>query len=300
MTNEGLRNFLLAEMNDRHLSARQFAELIGVSHTTIFHPLEGLHMGRWVYDDIPPPEGITVYRNTHEAFLQGDIAEAVKAELRRRNTTRGRQRPNNSRRFSGLIICDRCRNTMAFGQQRFGNRVISYRCASKYRDDMPEERKCSRTWQIREDALIAYFNAWFDHMRATGDMHALTAETADDSADRADRLEKEVATLEEKLGRMIHAQAEAASDLRAYYEREIEQLAQALKAAKNRLQDAQRALDDSQRKAAEHGYAKLLEYDNAAFWEQEERVVNQVLHMLCGDTRFLVRDSQIVGWLRAE
>lgn len=35
MTNGGLRTFILEEMRARDMSARQFAEFVGVSHTTI-------------------------------------------------------------------------------------------------------------------------------------------------------------------------------------------------------------------------------------------------------------------------
>jgi hypothetical protein len=68
------------------------------------------HMSNyWAYDlSEPVPEGIVMYRNTHEPVYTGELAEAVIAELKRRHGIRGRAKPKTELWASGLLFCANC------------------------------------------------------------------------------------------------------------------------------------------------------------------------------------------------
>ena len=55
----------------------------------------GQKVGMWVFDPAEPvPEGVKMWRDTHEPMLTGDLAERLKAELRRRSLAiKGSARP---------------------------------------------------------------------------------------------------------------------------------------------------------------------------------------------------------------
>lgn len=250
-----------------------------------------MRTGRWSYDKniAPPPEVVMTY-DAHAPYLTGIQAELVKAELRRRSEMRGRRRPANTRMFSGLLVCDYCKNNLRFVY--LGNRRPVYQCASKYRHYVANGMRCDQTRQISQKAVQAFFNEALDAIRA-GDTGALLPQETADTA-RLERLQAELAAQEAKLGRMIHAQAER-PELAAYYDREIAALADNLASLKRQVAETQARHTASQQHSAQRAASMLEQWTNEDFWQLEERVINQILHMLCGQTRFLVRDRQIVG-----
>lgn len=80
--------------------------------------------GPWAFDpSIPPPNGVIVKYNTHEACFTGATGELIKAELlRRRELIKGRRRPH-THRFSGLLLCERCHRPLVLNSLRPNYRI---------------------------------------------------------------------------------------------------------------------------------------------------------------------------------
>jgi hypothetical protein len=70
----------------------------------------GFKYGAWIYDESEPiPEGAMMFRNTHPPVWEGELADLIKAELKRRSeTVRGHSDPEYTHRFSGLVVCAEC------------------------------------------------------------------------------------------------------------------------------------------------------------------------------------------------
>ena len=63
-------------------------------------------------EEYPAPPGYKVWRNTIPPVYTSEQAELVKAELRRRIEIKGRTRPQDSYRFTGLFVCGECWRNM--------------------------------------------------------------------------------------------------------------------------------------------------------------------------------------------
>src|SRR5690606_13376034 len=88
-------------------------------HTARNHNSEtsknGFKNGAWIYDESEPiPEGAMMFRNTHPAVWEGELADLVRTEIKRRSeTVRGNSDPQRTHRFSGLGICVECGSFLA-------------------------------------------------------------------------------------------------------------------------------------------------------------------------------------------
>jgi hypothetical protein len=119
----------------------------------------------------------------------------------------------------------------------------------------------------------------------------------EDTELRVQQLDGEIATLEIEARSLIRQQAKAGAELQAIYQEELAQINTRLKNMKvtrDTLQSkvtVKEATTDLQQSTLKD----IAEMSLEAFWKQESRYINQVLHRLLGKKRFLLLDGEIIG-----
>jgi hypothetical protein len=254
--------------------------------------------GEWIYEpghDIP--EGVEIYYNVHEPMWTGELADQLKAELRRRAVTvRGRGTARAIRRFSGLVICGECGYyavTMNTHVQRIGKPYYCLRCMTKY-NQTSTRGACSQSKTIGEKKI----EAWFDErLRAAIALGAITPLVGDDKNNQtAARLEKariELDAVEHQLRTLIRQQAAAPESAQPYYEDEIRIAASRLDMLKLSVQSLEREhlrKDTHRQQQAVEEIAGLID----KLWTLDDHTVNQLLHRAMGTRRLVILDGEIL------
>jgi hypothetical protein len=262
--------------------------------------------GAWAYDPTcPPPEGVVLHYGTHPPVWTGSQAEAIKAELRRREEiVRGRRR-GEVYRFSGLVICDECRFHLSFhGKKRKkdGSYLEAYQCNSQLKR-WRESRHCPQRRHVSARVIFEYLNALLADLLAHSDdvenyFFRLPQQEQQAVADQVRKLEKAIAGLDERLRYLIDAQTDPALSqaARGAYADRIRAVDAEMEARRAELEQLQRQMESpsvlSQRRVALDEIATL---GLAAFWAQDRTTINASLHRLFGRYRLRARDGQIVG-----
>jgi hypothetical protein len=122
-------------------------------------------------------------------------------------------------------------------------------------------------------------------------------EQHEDIEDRVEQLDREIAALELEARSLIRQQMKAGSELQSIYQEELAQINTRLKnmkvtrsTLKSKVAATERTTEIQQATLRE-----LAELSLEAFWKQESRYINQVLHRLMGKKRFLLLDGEIIG-----
>lgn len=259
----------------------------------------GYKYGGWVYDEsVPMPEGAIVFRNTHEPVWTGELAERIKAEIRRRSdTVRGNTDPQNTHRFTGLGVCAECGSFWATHVKK----SKSYRgviCpASKGRASILPD--CNNGRIMNEKRLVALMNDYLKQMleRNSTDVFNAPDVQQEDHQSRIERLCREIEALELEARQLIREQAKAGAELQAIYQEELAQINVRLKNMKVTRDALQaKAVETQQTTAVQQAtLEELATMSLEAFWKQQSRHINQTLHRLMGKKRFLLLDGEIIG-----
>ena len=119
----------------------------------------------------------------------------------------------------------------------------------------------------------------------------------EDTELRVQQLDGEIATLEIEARSLIRQQAKAGAELQAIYQEELAQINTRLKNMKVTRDTLQSKLTVSESTTAlqESTLEEIAEMSLEAFWKQESRYINQVLHRLFGKKRLLLLDGEIIG-----
>lgn len=259
----------------------------------------GFKYGEWIYDDSAPiPEGATVFHNTHDPVWTGEIADSVKAEIRRRSqVVRGHSDPKNTHRFSGLGVCAVCGSFWATHVQKKKNyRGVLCPAAKTKSKNLPD---CNNKRILNERRMTELMTEYLQQMieRQSTDIFNEPDPIQEDTELRVQQLDGEIATLELEARSLIRQQAKAGAELQAIYQEELAQINTRLKNMKvtrDTLQSkvtVKEATTDLQQSTLK----EIAEMSLEAFWKQESRYINQVLHRLLGKKRFLLLDGEIIG-----
>lgn len=259
----------------------------------------GYKFGAWIYDDNTPiPEGATVFRHTHEAVWTGETADRVKAEIRRRSeTVRGHTDPKNTHRFSGLGVCAECGSFWATHVKKSKSyRGVLCPAAKTRAKTLPD---CDNRRIMSERRLTALMNEYLQQMleRQSTDVFQEPDTEQEDIQLRVTQLNGEIAALELEARSLIRQQAKAGSELEVIYREELAQINTRLKNMKvtrNTLQ-SKAAATERTTEVQKATLKELAELSLEAFWKQESRYINQVLHRLMGKKRFLLLEGEIIG-----
>ncbi|HRL11423.1 MAG TPA: recombinase family protein [Aggregatilineales bacterium] len=259
----------------------------------------GYKGGAWIYDENEPmPAGATIFRNTHEAVWQGELAERVKAEIRRRSeAAHGNMDPRHTHRFSGLGVCAECGSYWATHVKKSKKyRGVLCPAAKAFSQTRP---KCSNRRILNEKRLIALVNGYLKQMleRNSTDVFREPDSQQTRQQSRIETLGREIDALELEARGLIREQARAGTELQALYQEELAQInvrLKNMKVTRDNLQVKQAVVQQTtalQDATLDEIAAMSLE----AFWQQESRYINQVLHRLMGKKRFLLLDGEIIG-----
>lgn len=246
----------------------------------------------WVFDSsFPPPAETLIYYNTHEAALTGELAEQVKAELRRRRTAvRGSSRPHRTHKFAGLLLCGYCDHPLASAKN--GSHHWSWRCETRYRER--QVGQC-RGQHVRDE----YVQEWLDNRlrlmvaRRTPDVFEDMGMVNAQGPDAA-TLKAHIADVNAKARRLIAKQASADASLAALYDEQIQQCADELKALQTRLQQLDRQSSDAARQQRAVALATLkTEQDIDMLWTLPEVEINRFLHRLLSGRRLVFFEREV-------
>lgn len=249
----------------------------------------------WIFNaSMPAPDGVLIYYGTHPAYLRGDLADRLMAELlRRRSSIRGSTRPYRSRAFSGLLVCGECFYFMNWTDNGHGTGY--YRCTPSANPGSTK-RDCPGQF-VREDAVQRYFEKALKVMLAERDPYYFFRD--DDAVDDTTLIRTQLDRKRDEARTLIRKQARADAALSSLYDEQLETLAGEMKALETRLVEAERDLDLAERATAERAYQELEALpDPAQVWTWEPTRINQFLHRLMGRHRLLVLGKKVERVIR--
>lgn len=252
--------------------------------------------GMWVFDDSAPlPAGTDAFYNTHPPVLTGDLADTLKAELRRRaevyNGTHGKY---GTRAFSTLILCDECHRRYGYFVDRRNRVEIPYmRCVHAARRRLGV-MGCSQKKAVKEGVLRDFMTMHLAGWLESGQV--VFASTPDTTGRRLEikQLTTAVQTLQRRLDGLILNLADADADLRVDFQRQMRSTKDELNRAKAQLDDLERV----ERRASKSDETQRAQLDIIrkltipGFWQRDGLFVNQVLKAMLGTYRIVVSDGK--------
>jgi hypothetical protein len=252
-------------------------------------------MGIWVFDENAPiPEGVKVNRNTHESVWNGELAEDVKAELRRRNSViRGRASPAGIYLFTGLLICNTCGHTMVVNAN---NGYPMWRCHTRY--TTRALATCDERRFISSRKVRLYITSLLTSLLQDGSPALLNVSAKDKTQpQRVEALKAEIEDLKRQISVMINKQAAEKNAIVAeIYTQQIAEAGERLQILQRNLAQAQTSIESpSQIQARKMAFNEIVQVGVDAFWKQDPKCINQVLHRLFGQTRLVVQGGEIIG-----
>lgn len=257
----------------------------------------GYRLGSWIYEiGEPVPEGALVFRNTRPAVWIGDTADLVKAALLRRSAAvRGNADPQFTHRFSGLGVCAECGSFLSTFVKKDYRGLICPAAKSKSLR-LP---KCSNGKVINEKKVIALMNAYLHQMIQydTTNVFDSLAEDRKKLDSRIEVLTSEIEKEELHAKMLIRDRLTVGDEIRQLYDEELTHINMRLKSMKATSTMLKAQLQSLQRETtSQHTtLGELAELTLEAFWQQESRLINQMLHRLMGKNRLLLLHGQIIG-----
>lgn len=256
----------------------------------------GWKIGVWVFDEtLPAPDGVILHRNTHEPVYTGDLAERVKAEMKRRGfVSHGRSTSYGSGRFTGIFVCGEC--TYYYGYSRKGKYSYLYcgaRNVGAYRS-----RLCEQKRGVTEQQAQAFID---DMLRRAIDADSLTAAFSEVTeterpVSNAVLLQHEMDDIKAQIKNLIREQKNARENLKDFYSDELNQLGERLEILTSHKEQTQYTELRAIQEAAEERSVldKLRRVGLDEFWLEPDVVINQMLHRLLGHKRLVIVDGEIL------
>jgi hypothetical protein len=258
----------------------------------------GYKFGNWIYDESEPiPEGAMIFRNTHPAIWDGELADLIRTEVKRRSeTVRGNTDPARTHRFSGLGVCAECSSFLAtFVNDGYRGLI----CPAGKVKSSPKLPECGNGKIINERKIIARMNDYLQQMleQNTTDVFGEEDSTQSNTHERLGKLTVEIALLEEQARTLIRRQASAGEELQVLYDEELNQINARLRNMRStRLALQAQTIADQQTETMQTvSLGELASMTLEAFWKQESRYINQMLHRLMGKKRLLGLKGEIIG-----
>ena len=255
-------------------------------------------LGDWIFEPGHPiPEGVSIEYNVLDPVYTGELAEQIKAEVRRRRSILGSTSPRRTHPFGSIFVCLECGYYMTtYGTfQRHKKRVPGYlKCTSHWQQSNVRP-DCSQRKTLKYENARAYLDKRLREMVASLSPDTFWGVSHTTPVGHTDALRGEIVGTEDRIRRLIRKQA-AADDLHDLYEEEINRERETLKRLRAALDEQERQFTAGARSRADRQWA----YDEIArltvdvFWEQDGRYINQVLLRLMGDKRLAVRDGEIM------
>lgn len=243
-------------------------------------------------ETIPPPEGVIIARNTHPP-IWGELTDDLRAEIKRRQGSKGRRGPGFSYRFSGLLECEVCGYPLVVAVKTEKRAYVGYRCRSSTmrRGETP----CTRAHQISERKLVRQVTRLLEAILREEDFESLRLP---EPPRQAATLAAEVESARRQIGRLIDLQAGAEGELGAIYAEKIAEADRRLTMLRKALEQAAREELRPERASQERAAARLKAQGIAALWALPRADCNRVLRALMGPARFVVRPGEGIVAIR--
>lgn len=259
--------------------------------------LHGHAVDTWVYDENAPlPEGVTMYRNTHEPVWDEQTRDDVKQELaRRRLAVRGAAIAANPRTFAGLFVCGKCGYIMKCIEGNKPRKAIV--CESRF-TAIGTVSPCRGQPSINYNRVIPFVSGLLQMMldeRHPDVMHRLFPDTRpirDSHASRLQQLQAELSDVESRLQKLVAKLSTLSADVSDILDIEINRLADRRRALLNTIDQTRSYVETEPDMLA---YKQLEQQGIQEFWLQSRREINQALHRLLGQKVFVAMDGEIVG-----
>lgn len=260
------------------------------------------NLGAYAFDESAPvPDGVTIHRNALEcgALYQGELANKIKDELRRRDEVKGSASTNRSFYFTGLALCGKCGNVMTVqskehwyrnGEKRPSRGAYTNWYCHHYRN----YRTCDNKRIIRDDTLKEYFTLLLGEIKRHGLKMLRSGQVK--KPGQVDTVQRKITDLEKQIDALIINQATAPEAVKDRYTRQIEQSATRLETLRNELTDARINQSVQERQhLQDSAYFDLQAITVDEFWALPAKEVNRRLRWLLNNVRVQVTDGEITG-----
>lgn len=254
--------------------------------------------GDWIFESGHElPKGVMIYYDVLEPVYTGELAEAVKAEVRRRRIMQGSTAPRKSHPFSNIFVCNECGYYMiTYGMLRQKGKVLPafLKCMTHWRESATRP-DCSQRTSLTFDTAKTYIDKRLREMVAAMNSDAFFGIATPDRSSNIQSLTQDLSATEDRIRRLIRKQT-AADDLHDIYQEEIDRERETLKRQRAALDDAERQLAVGTRSHADRttAFEEIVRLSVDVFWEQEGRYINQLLHRLMGNKRLSVLNGKVV------
>lgn len=251
-----------------------------------------VNLGFWVFDpNEPAPDYVTIHYNTHPSIYEGVVGERVRAELRRRFNP-GIAKPQPRRKFSGLVVCDRCHYAANYKQD---GGWLGLHCVSRMQVDLATH--CPNTRYVNEKKLVEAAADLLDTLTESGDWSALYGEAKqDDAPERLAALELEILELKARGTTMYEQRDTVPNFFKEGFEESVNKLAAhgdklelEYQRLKLKIRDTAPTLDQIQ------ALTDYVELPAGEFWQKPDYEINQSLTRIMGKHRFVIDDGEVTG-----
>lgn len=262
------------------------------------------HYGAWAWDDnaqLPP--GIVIYRNTHDPVYTGELAEQIKAELRRGELLKGRSSRKKQYWFSGLVICDECKCLCSAFKKAKQNKTYMYvRCSTnknmQYRQGTYLE--CSQGKVGKEQKLHAYVDAWLRQIVTSDDLAFHFSDNPEDGLEaRYTTLNGEIVRLETAMADLINTLPQiSAGPAKTATISAINRHNDQIAAKRTQLAQLRYQMEQALGMQRQRAFDRLKSIGVDGLWQLEAVQINQLLFDLMGRWRFRMRAGEFVGRMK--
>lgn len=253
----------------------------------------------WAYRRIPAPEGVTVFRDTHQPLYSGDLAARMMAELDRRTVLRGGARPRTTPAFSSLFICDECSWYMVYhrNSQRSGKPgCAAYRCETIYHTDARADTPCRHQRYLKDSYIREHLERVIGEMLESNSLGDFDPRRNAQTYDRRPAIQTDIARVDQEMQRLVKSLRLMPSENPAW-----NVLNDVLTEQGEQRQRLERALRDAERESGSYDVRdqfSALEQIRAVgldkLWGIPSYQVNQVLRTLMGNYRLSVKDGEFI------
>lgn len=252
--------------------------------------------GVWsIWPDYRPPEGVLMFYNTHDPVLTGELADTLKAELRRRTyMARGRSGPKITRPFSRLVVCTHCGSMLVYNG-------TGMRCSGKYGNRSRRMRSCPAEGLLNLTYVRTWIQSFLSQFEAGGDLSAYLTGEPDEQVNLA-ALEEHITTLTRRIQLLTARLSEVDDSLVPDVNAQLITLARERTTVYSRIETerAQRAARQTLTAASERSIEAIAALGWAEFWQQDPITVNQTLHAVFGRWRIRAANGRIDGLIKLD
>lgn len=259
--------------------------------------------GAWAFDEnVSPPAGVLVQRFAWEPVYTGELAQRIKTELyRRMNVIKGKAKPQDTREFTGLLICKRCGGKLKCNTKVRKNGVIwrAWVCAVHNQGEHSRlyKKECDQWRQIRDEVVRAFLEPRLQKVVQDSSAAAIIEPSSSGSLEtRRETLLAEIRAAESYADGLMIQRAKGLQNLHARLDGLIQQADERLGILQNQLAQLEQEESRNLRfvDARAEAVNAIVEI-GSGFWQETPTRINQLLHQIFGEYRLVIDDGEVSG-----